>query len=55
MFFEIENSSKRKEEKNIGIGLPNIRKRLEMLYQDKHQLEIIENNDTFKVYLKIKF
>ncbi len=55
LFFEIENSSKRKEEKNIGIGLPNIRKRLEMLYQDKHQLEIIENNDTFKVYLKIKF
>jgi len=55
LFFEIQNSSKRKEEKNKGIGLSNIRKRLEMLYPDKHELEIIENNDTFKVYLKIEF
>ncbi|WP_254712749.1 sensor histidine kinase [Polaribacter sp. R2A056_3_33] len=55
LFFEIENSSKRKEETNTGIGLPNIRKRLEMLYPGKYQLEIIENNDTFKVHLKIEF
>jgi sensor histidine kinase YesM len=55
LFFEIENSSKRKEEASTGIGLQNIRKRLEMLYPAKHQLEIIEKNDTFKVYLKIEF
>jgi len=55
LFFEIENSSKLKKEKNIGIGLPNIRKRLEMFYPEKHQLEIIEKNDTFKVCLKIEF
>ena len=55
LFFEIENSSKRKEESSTGIGLQNIRKRLEMLYPEKHQLEIIENNDTFKVHLKIEF
>ena len=55
LLFEVENSSKRKEETNTGIGLPNIRKRLEMLYPGKYQLEIIENNDTFKVHLKIEF
>ena len=55
LFFEVENSSKRKEETNIGIGLQNIRKRLDMLYPEKHQLEVIEKNDTFKVYLKIEF
>ena len=55
LFFDIENSSKRKEEASTGIGLPNIRKRLQMLYPGKYQLEIIENNDTFKVHLKIEF
>ena len=55
LLFEVENSSKRKEEASTGIGLQNIRKRLEMLYPAKHQLEIIENNDTFKVHLKIEF
>ena len=55
LLFEVENSSKRNEETNTGIGLQNIRKRLEMLYTEKHQLEIIENKDTFKVYLKIEF
>ena len=55
LFFEIENSSKRKEESSTGIGLQNIRKRLEMLYPGKYQLEIIEDNDTFKVHLKIEF
>ncbi|MEO9572154.1 MAG: histidine kinase [Polaribacter sp.] len=55
LFFEIQNSSKGKEETNTGIGLHNIRKRLEMLYPEKHQLEIIEKNDTFKVHLKIDF
>ena len=55
LLFEVENSSKRKEEASTGIGLQNIRKRLEMLYPEKHQLEIFENNDTFKVHLKIEF
>ena len=55
LFFVVENSSIKREEKNIGIGLQNISKRLQMLYLEKHQLEIIETNDTFKVCLKIEF
>jgi sensor histidine kinase YesM len=55
LFFEIENQSTKKEETNIGIGLQNINKRLEMLYPEKHQLEIFEENDTFRVYLIIEF
>ncbi len=55
LFFEIENSSKEKEDINGGIGLENIKKRLEMLYPKKHQLEIIDKKDVFKVSLKIEF
>ncbi|WP_405608330.1 sensor histidine kinase [Polaribacter sp. Asnod1-A03] len=55
LFFRVENSSEIKENSNVGIGLQNIRKRLEMLYPKKHQLEIIETKDTFKVDLKIEF
>ncbi|WP_340832369.1 sensor histidine kinase [Polaribacter sejongensis] len=55
LFFEIENSSKEKEDISAGIGLENIKKRLEMLYPKKHQLEIIAKKDAFKVSLKIEF
>ncbi|MBK7133790.1 MAG: hypothetical protein IPH69_13490 [Bacteroidales bacterium] len=36
-----------------GIGLENIKKRLELLYEDKHQLIIDSNQKTFKVTLII--
>lgn len=55
LFFEVENSSTSKERENIGIGLQNIKKRLKMLYPQKHQLKIIEKEDIFKVRLKIEF
>ncbi|MCG1035980.1 sensor histidine kinase [Polaribacter sargassicola] len=55
LFFEVENSSIIKDEATTGIGLENIKKRLEMLYPKKHQLAIIDKNDTFKVSLKIEF
>lgn len=35
-----------------GIGLPNVRKRLEILYPEMHELEI-KTSDTFNVSLKI--
>jgi len=55
LFFEVENSSTKKEETNVGIGLENIKKRLEMLYQNKYQLEIVDEKNIYKVILKIEF
>jgi len=40
-------------EVNGGIGLINLKKRLELLYQDKHTLEIIDSPIQYEVLLKI--
>ena len=40
--------------KEGGIGLANIRKRLELIYGSNHSLKITENDERFKVLLKIK-
>ncbi len=37
-----------------GIGLPNVRKRLLLLYPGQHTLEINNTGETFAVYLKIQ-
>jgi sensor histidine kinase YesM len=36
-----------------GIGLPNIRKRLQLLYPNMHSLEISNDTDTYSVVLRI--
>lgn len=40
--------------KHGGIGLVNIKKRLELYYPGKNQLEITETNDIYRVNLSIK-
>jgi sensor histidine kinase YesM len=58
IIFNIENNKgiidnvEKKEYK--GIGLENVKKRLEMTYPGKHEFLIINKEDTFKVELKIK-
>lgn len=52
--FKIENSSIYRSNENTGIGLENIKKRLEMLYPNAYNLEIKENNSRFKIDLKIE-
>jgi LytS/YehU family sensor histidine kinase len=53
LYFTVTNSSKNKDVVKVGIGIENIKKRLEMMYSKKHHLEIIEKNNTFNVTLRV--
>ncbi|WP_271407077.1 sensor histidine kinase [Tenacibaculum soleae] len=53
LFFEINNSTKNNSTLKKGIGLDNIRKRLNMLYNNKYQLNIARNENLFNAQLKI--
>lgn len=55
--FEIENSKPKKaliKDDVGGIGLENVKKRLAILYPEKHTLEIEENDTSFKVNLHLE-
>ena len=41
------------EDYTKGIGLKNVQKRLELIYPDRHQLEIIQKNETFEIRLQL--
>ena len=53
LLFNIKNSSTKQEPSKNGIGLENIRKRLQMLFNDKFDLKIMEQSQQFDVSLKI--
>lgn len=55
--FSVKNSkdaSQRSTEAHGGIGLTNVKRRLELLYPDSHELSINENNETYQANLKLK-
>jgi two-component system, LytTR family, sensor kinase len=56
--FEIENSKGKSAETAMpeykGIGIENVRKRLELVYPGTHVLKISENTDIFKVLLQVQ-
>jgi len=57
LLFKIENSKPKIEAintENNGIGLKNAKKRLNLLYPDKHQLKISDNELVFLVELEIE-
>ncbi len=51
--FNIKNSHSKSTSTKSGIGLKNIKKRLELLYSNRHELHIIESNHWFEVQLKL--
>ncbi len=54
LHFTCKNSKIPKEEdKHGGVGLSNIRKRLELIYGDRYQLDINDTTDTYTVKLSI--
>lgn len=52
--FSVINTYCKSQNTNSGIGLINIKKRLELLYQDNYTLQITEQKDYFKVKLQLK-
>ncbi|MCM4170779.1 histidine kinase [Arenibacter sp. TNZ] len=56
IYFEIENSIPKEpmhQDKVGGIGLENVKKRLDILYPKKHTLKIQEEATSFKIQLQI--
>ena len=52
---DIHNSlNENKNEKTHGLGLTNVKRRLELLYPDKHEFSTQKTEDTFITQLKIK-
>lgn len=56
LYFEIRNTVKNEENegKTTGIGLSNIKKRLDLLYPDLYQLQAVPENDWFVVNFTIQ-
>ena len=58
MSFEIENSKGKtldiKDDKYRGIGIENVKKRLELIYPGLHLLKISDNEKTFRVLLQLQ-
>ncbi len=40
--------------KNGGLGLKNVRKRLQLLYPGTHELNIVNEPESFIVFLKVR-
>jgi len=55
--FEIENTctdSAKSDKYSKGIGLKNVKRRLKLIYQNRHSLEIDSSSNTFKVKLTLE-
>ena len=54
LLFKVVNSAEMMNDTTHGIGLENIKKRLEMLYPNAYDLAITGSDTMFSVDLKIK-
>jgi two-component system LytT family sensor kinase len=59
LFFQVRNRVNRRfqehKDRSSGIGLPNVKRRLSLLYPDSHRLDIREDADWYEVSLTIRF
>jgi sensor histidine kinase YesM len=53
IIFICKNSHSKSTSQIVGIGLDNIKKRLELLYKDRYELNINEYNKLFEIELKL--
>ena len=55
LVFTVENNkaTTNKEDKRVGIGIQNLMKRLDLLYKGKHQLQIDDTPEKYKVELVV--
>ena len=56
LFFNLSNSKPSvivANKSNKGIGLNNVKKRLQLLYPGKHQLDIYSTEDSFNINMQI--
>ena len=53
VFSVINRKFENMERHSSGIGIPNVQRRLELLYPEKHELNIQDRGDTYYVKLKI--
>ncbi len=51
---KVANNKAINESNNVGIGLKNAQKRLDIIYGERHKLKITNGNNKFEVYLSIQ-
>lgn len=58
LLFSVKNNINRlrhdRNDQNSGVGLANVKRRLELLYPETHFLQIKNNSESFEVILKLK-
>jgi two-component system LytT family sensor kinase len=59
IFFEVKNKitpeNSEAKDRSSGIGLKNVKRRLELLYPNQHSLDILQENNYFIIRLKLRF
>jgi len=53
-FYQRNKISRKQKDQSSGIGIENVRKRLNILYPQKHQLNIDKNDDYFTINLNME-
>jgi len=53
-YFEVENNFEKDAENLTGIGLENLKRRLELVYPNRFQLKTSEANNKYNAQLKIQ-